>query len=346
MNKKKLILIESEMKEPKGHFLNNLIDATKFFNNKFEIYWLLNKKFNKNNTYVPKKIKKLNTIVTNNFKRNENKLLYFFEEIYLFFENFLYTFLFFFYFIYNKKIFLYLNALKSNYFIIPKYFKSFYFAYKSLKLEKKDHIFFPTARRKDFALVNFISKIDLQHPIFHLRIAIPPKNNFKGVIYYLKEIDRDLKNKSIYIYVWNNNIKKTVLDNLKMGEGIYETNLMFSYDPYSNFTRKPKKLNHTIGYLGHARKERGFHHLPEIIKLLERQNNNFQYLIQFSKINKDLIYTKNELFKLSKKNKRIKIIDKYSSHQEFIHLLKKIDIMTILHNSNEIKNIKIVRAHF
>ena len=26
MNKKKLILIESEMKEPKGHFLNNLID--------------------------------------------------------------------------------------------------------------------------------------------------------------------------------------------------------------------------------------------------------------------------------------------------------------------------------
>ena len=55
MNKKKLILIESEMKEPKGHFLNNLIDASKFFNNKFEIYWLLNKKFNKKNTYVPKK---------------------------------------------------------------------------------------------------------------------------------------------------------------------------------------------------------------------------------------------------------------------------------------------------
>lgn len=339
MNKKKLILIESEMKEPKGHFLNNLIDASKFFNNKFEIYWLLNKKFNKKNTYVPKKIKKINTIVTNNFKRNENNLLYLFEEIYLFLENFLYTFLFFFYFVYEKKTFLYLNALKSNYFIIPKYFKSFYFTYKSLRLEKKDHIFFPTARRKDFALINFLSKIDLQHPIFHLRIAIPPKNNFKGVIYYLKEIGFDLKNKTAFIYVWNNNIKKAVLANLKMGEGIHETNLMFSYDPYSNFIRKPKKLNHTIGYLGHARKERGFHHLPEIIKLLEKKDNNFHYLIQFSKINKDLINTKKELFNLSKKNKRIKIIDRYLSHQEFIQMLKKIDIMPILHNYNEINNI-------
>ena len=229
--------------------------------------------------------------------------------------------------------------IKSNYFIIPKYFKSFYFTYKSLRLEKKDHIFFPTARRKDFALINFLSKIDLQHPIFHLRIAIPPKNNFKGVIYYLKEIGFDLKNKTAFIYVWNNNIKKAVLANLKMGEGIHETNLMFSYDPYSNFIRKPKKLNHTIGYLGHARKERGFHHLPEIIKLLEKKDNNFQYLIQFSKINKDLINTKKELFNLSKKNKRIKIIDRYLSHQEFIQMLKKIDIMPILHNYNEINNI-------
>ena len=32
--KNKLILIESEMVEPKGHFLNNLIDISKFFEKK------------------------------------------------------------------------------------------------------------------------------------------------------------------------------------------------------------------------------------------------------------------------------------------------------------------------
>ena len=332
MKKKKLILIESEMKEPKGHFLNNLIDTTFFFNKRFNIYWILNRKFDQKNTFIPKKIKKINSITSNNFKRNENKLFYIIEEIYLFFTNFFYSLLFLFYFAYNKKLLLYLFALKSNYFIIPKYFKSFYFTYKSLKLNREDHVFFPTARRKDFALINFISKIDLQHPVFHLRIAIPPKNNFKGVIYYLKEISSELKNKTIFIYVWNNNIKKTVLANLKSGDGIYETNLMFSYDPYSNFIRKQKKSNHIIGYLGHARKERGFNHLPKIIKLLEKQDTNFQFLIQFSKINKDLINTKEELFKLSKKKNRIKIIDKKSSHKEFIKMLKKIYIIPILHN--------------
>ena len=35
MNKKnKLVLVESEMKNPKGHFLNNLIESTFFFKKK------------------------------------------------------------------------------------------------------------------------------------------------------------------------------------------------------------------------------------------------------------------------------------------------------------------------
>ncbi len=338
MKKNKLILIEAEMIEPKGHFLNNLIDAAKFFENKFKIYWLLNKKFNGKGTFIPKKIKKINTISTNNYKRSQNKILYMFEEIYIFCVNFLYTFLFLFYFTYDKKLLLYLYALKSNYFIIPKYFKSFYFSYKHLKLTKQDHIYFPTGRRKDLALINFLSKLDLNHPKFHLRISIPPKNKFKGIFYYLKEIEHNLKNKTIFIYVWPNNIKKSVLKNSKIINGIYETNLQFSYDPNSSFSRKYKKFNHTVGYIGHARKEKGFHHLPKIIKLLEKKNN-FNYLIQFSKLNKDLIDTKKELVKLSKQNNRIKIIDKYSNHKEFIQLLKKIDIMPILHNPSELNNV-------
>ena len=55
MSKNKLILIEPEMIEPKGHFLNNLIDITKFFKHKFKIYWILNKKDEMQSGY-PQKI--------------------------------------------------------------------------------------------------------------------------------------------------------------------------------------------------------------------------------------------------------------------------------------------------
>ena len=101
----------------------------------------------------------------------------------------------------------------------------FYFTYNSLNLNKNDHIFFPTGRRKDLALINFLSKIDLNHPKFHLRIFLPQKKKFKGFFYYLKEIDLKLKNKRIFIYVWKNNFK-LFLKNSISKKGIYETNLM------------------------------------------------------------------------------------------------------------------------
>ncbi len=333
----KLIFIESEMLEPKGHFLNNLIDANSIFYKKFKIYWLLNKNFESKGTYIPKNINKIYSISTNKFKRKNNKILYFLEEIYLFFINFIYTIFFLFFFIKKNRLSLYICALKSNYFIIPKYFKSFYFAYKKLNLNKKDHIFFPTGRRKDLALINFLSKLDENHPKFHLRIFLPQKKKFKGFFYYLNEIDNKLKKKRIFIYVWKNNLKLFLKNSLSK-KGIYETNLMFSYDPNSQFNRKIKKKL-TIGYVGHARKERGFHHLPKIINLLEEKKYKFKYLIQFSKINEDLDDVKKTLYKLSKKNKRINIIEKYSNHKEFINCIKKIDIMPILHNADEINNI-------
>lgn len=338
MKKNRLLLIESEMIEPKGHFLNHLIDASKFYEGKFSIYWILNKKFDDEGVYMPKKIKKIFSISTNKFKRKNNKFFYIFEEIFIFLLNIFYTIFFLFYFTINNKLLFYLNALKSNYFIIPKYFKSFYFSYKSLKLNRNDHILFPTGRRKDLALINFLSKIDTNHPKFHLRIFIPQRNKFKGFFYYLKQIDCNLKNKNIFIYAWRDNFK-LFLKNTLSKKGIYKTNLMFSSDPSLNFKRKFKKTNHVIGYLGHARKERGFHYLPKLIKILEKKNNNFNYLIQFSKINKDLMSTKMDLYKLRKKNKRIKIINKYSDYNDFIKYLKKIDIMPILHNPTEINNI-------
>ena len=182
------------------------------------------------------------------------------------------------------------------------------------------------------ALINFLSKIDKNHPNFHIRFDLAPKTKFKGVFYYLREIDNELKNNRISIYLWKNNLK-TFLKNSLSKKGIYETNLMFSYNPNSNFNRKLKKKDFVIGFLGNARRAKGFQYLPRIIELLEKKNFHFRYLIQFSKISNDLLDVRNQLYELSRTNKRLKIIEKYTSNKEFVEHLKKIDIMPILHNT-------------
>ncbi len=329
--KKKLILVESEMIGPKGHFLNNLIDITKTFENKFKISWLLNSKFTDEGTYIPRKVKILKSIMTNTYTRNTNKILYIFEEIFLFILNIFNIIFFLFFFLKEKNVKNYIYALKSNYFLLPKYFKSFYFVYRKLKLTKDDHIFFPTARRKDIALINFITKIDYKHPKFHIRVFLPPKNKFKGFFYYLKEIDDVLKKNRAFVYLWSN-----YNFNLFMKNSISKINIFKSNIPWSFYNRRFKTKNHIVGFVGDARLARGFNLLPKIIKLLERSNTEFRYLIHFSKISNDLIDTKNELYKMSKKNKKIKIIEKYADYKEFINYLKKIDIMPILHKTKEI----------
>ena len=337
--KNKLILIESEMVEPKGHFLSNLIDISKFFEKKLKVCWLLNKNFNSQNTYIPKKQIIIKAIKSNKYKRNKNKLAYVLEEIYLFFLNIFNIFYFSIYFIKNNNFINYIIALRSNYFLLPRYFSSFYFSYKSMKLSKNDHILFPSARRKDIALVNFLTKIDDDHPKFHMRLFLMPKKRFKGFFYYLKEIDKPLKTNRAFLYLWNNKNYKIALKNSLSKKGIFISQLIFSYNPFLKFNRKFKKYNHILGYAGNARRARGFHKLPKLIELIEKKSSSFHYLIQFSKISDDMLPIKKKLYELSKKNKRIKIIEKYLNNDEFIKILKKIDIMPILHDANEINTV-------
>ena len=159
-NKNKLILVESEMKGPKGHFLDNLIETTITFEKNLNISWLLNDQFNNEGTYIPNNIKILKCISGNTFNRKKNKFFYIIEEMYLFFKNIFQMLYMLFYFLKKNNLFDYLIALKSNYFLLPRYFFSFYKKYVALNLSKKDHIFFQTARRKDIALINFLTKID------------------------------------------------------------------------------------------------------------------------------------------------------------------------------------------
>ena len=334
MGKNKLILVESEMKGPKGHFLDNLIETTKSFEKKLDISWLLNKKFNNQGTYIPNNIKIFKCISSNIFNRKQNKFFYIIEEIYLFFKNIFQLLYMLLYFSSKNKLFDYFLALKSNYFLLPRYFFSFYKKYKTLNLSKNDHIFFQTARRKDIALINFLIKIDKNHPKFHIRVMLPPKIKFKGFFYYLREIDKTLLEKRAFIYLWSDFNYKLFMKNSINKKGIFKSNI-----PWSFHKRKLKNKNHIIGFVGDARKARGFHHLPEIINILERKKYFFRYLIQFSKISDDLFDTRNELYNLSKDNKNIKIIEKYCDYREFRNILKKIDIMPIVHNAKEINQV-------
>lgn len=332
--KNKLILVECEMIGPKGHFLDNLIETTKTFEKKNKIYWILNKRFNNEGTYLPENIQIKKSISSNHFKRNENKLLYIFEEIILFFKNILEIIFYLFLFLKDKKLKLFIKALKSNFFILPRYFGSFYKQYKKLNLSKKDNVFFQTARRKDMALINFLIKIDKNHPKFHIRVMLPPKVKFKGFFYYLNQLKYEMDNKKIFIYTWSNYNYKYFLKNSVSKKGIYKSNI-----PWSFFKRKYKKKRHVIGFMGDARKSRGFHLLPKLIKLLKNKKYKFDYIIQYSKISNDLLDTKNELINLSKNDKSIYLLEKYCDYKEFRNILKKIDIMPIIHKASEINKI-------
>ena len=335
MNKKnKLVLVESEMLGPKGHFLDNLIETTKTFENKNKIYWLINKRFNDEGTYVPKNIRIIKSISGNYFKRKNKKLFYILEEIFLFVKN-IYEIIFYsFLFLKEKNFKRYFKALKSNFFIIPRYFGSFYKEYKKLKLTENDNVFFQTARRKDMALVNFLVKIDEKHPKFHIRVMLPPKIKFKGFFYYLNQLKSSMDNKRVFVYTWSdynfNYFKKNSISKI----GIYKSNIPWSFYKRNNLR---KKL--VIGFMGDARKARGFQNLPKIINLLKKKNHQFNYIIQYSKISNDLLEVKKELINLSKKDKNIYILEKYCDYKEFRNILKKIDIMPIIHSAEEINKI-------
>ena len=54
--KKKLLLLETEMRGPGGHYLDNLIESFFFFKNDFDIYAVLNRKFDPEGTFIPKEL--------------------------------------------------------------------------------------------------------------------------------------------------------------------------------------------------------------------------------------------------------------------------------------------------
>jgi hypothetical protein len=332
--KKKIILFEPEMLSAKGHFLDNLIESTCLFKKKFQVLWFLNKNFNPEKNHIPKNITIKKIIESNIFKRKNNKFFYLVEEIGFFFTNIFDIIFFLFFFIFKRKMFCFLGALRSNYFVLPRYFKKFYLTYAKERLNENDHIFFQSSRRKDLALVSFITQIEKKFPKIHMRFFLPPTKRFKGSYFYLNKIKKLIKNKKIYLYSLGEYTKKTIEKNIMLKNSVELSNL-----PYSFYNRPFKNKILNVGFLGEARINKGFHLIPNLIKLINQSGHRVNFLIQFSKASKEVIKYKEELILLSKKYKNIKIIEKYCDYLEFRKLLEKIDIMPIMHDANQINTI-------
>ena len=334
--KNKLLLLETEMVGPGGHYLDNVIESYYYFRNNLQIQCLLNKKFNPQGTFIPSELQLIKIINSNIFKKEKNKFLYLLIEIFSLLKRFIFTILLIPFFLFHKNFKNYLNAIISNKFIIPKYFTEVFFFLKKNKYSKNDHIFFQTTRNKHIALANFIARIDDNLPNIHLRILYTPssKKKFTGFYYYLNQIKPYLLNKKISLYSLTDKNIKIFNEKINSKIGIFKTNI-----PWVFFNREKKDNYITVGYIGDARESRGFNLLPNLIKKLIDKNENLNFLIQFSKTssNSTSITSKN-LFIMAENNPKIKILKTYLDYADFRNTLQKIDIMPILHNNEEINN--------
>lgn len=334
--KNKLLLLETEMLGPGGHYLDNVIESYYYFRNNLQIQCLLNKKFNPQETFIPSELQLIKILNSNIFKKEKNKFLYLLFEIFSLLKRFIFTILLIPFFLFHKNFKNYLNAIISNKFIIPKYFTEVFFFLKKNKYSKNDHIFFQTTRNKHIALANFIARIDDNLPNIHLRILYTPssKKKFTGFYYYLNQIKPYLSNKKISLYSLTDKNIKIFNEKINSKIGIFKTNI-----PWVFFNREKKDNSITVGYMGDARESRGFNLLPDLIKKLIDKNESLNFLIQFSKTSsKSTSITSENLFKIAENNPKIKILKTYLDYADFRNTLQKIDIMPILHNNEEINN--------
>lgn len=334
--KNKLLLLETEMTGPGGHYLDNVIESFYYFKKNLQIQCLLNRRFNSNGTFIPDDLEIIKKLNTNLFKKEKNRFLYLFFEIYYFIERFILTILLIPFFLFKNNLINYLNSLISNRLIIPRYFIELYFFLKKNNYSSNDHIFFQTTRNKHISLANFLARLDNGLPSIHLRILNTPsfKKKYTGFYYYLNQIKPYLLNKKISLYSLTDKNIEIFARKIESNIGIFKTNI-----PWVFYDRVKKDSLITIGYMGDARESRGFNLLPDLIEKLSEKNENLNFLIQFAKTSTHLTTTTSDrLFKMSKNNPKIKIFKTYLDYADFRNTLKKIDIMPILHNDEEIKN--------
>ena len=163
--KKKIIFIESLMKNGGGHHMDNLIETTLHFKYQNKIIWLLNKKFQKGNLFIPEEIilKNLVPEIKSNFFGR------LFIKTYIFFLSIIF-------FTKKKKIFNFFKIFSKNFFTIPDFFNlEIYNFFNNQKFLPHDTIVIQSCRPKDVELIFFLSELIERMPKVIMRVLYPPK---------------------------------------------------------------------------------------------------------------------------------------------------------------------------
>ena len=330
--KNKILFFEPETSDQLlGHHLDTMIETSIFLKNKKnEIIWFLNKKFNKENYYIPSYIKVQNVIETAKRKFLSIKSIFVIVNISI--KNLFYYFFFLFYFLLKGKIVLLIKAIACNYFTFPKYFPSFYFNYKDLNMLENDNIVIPSTRDNDIELFYFLYILEKKIPNLHFKILYPPKESkIKNFFFYLRKINtlKEINNK-FHFYSEVNYTKKIIKKKLNIKINNFSHAFSFSEKRYN-------KKNITIGFLGAATIEKGFIKLPDLILKLKNKLKNLKFIIQITDINRTVEDAAKKIINIAKKDNRIKIIRNYQDYKSYRSLLKKINIMPLMYEPGYFK---------
>ena len=331
MFKKKIILFEGELKGGKGHHYDHLVENSFYYKDRGEIIWVVNKKFDKKDLFIPDFVKVLNIIDTADRKIVSKNLEFNIELFYLPFKNFFKSCIFLLIYIgFNLK---FLNFILKNFFCFPKYFSSFYKTLKNLNLGKDDKIIFQTSRINDFELAYALILLNCKSQL-HLRIIqLHRKKKFRKFHYILKMMNdkNELKSK-VFVYTETEFQKQEIKKHTNIDVDLFYNNLSFSKK-----IKKKDKL--TIGILGESRHDKGFYKTPELIRILNNQfQNEVNFIIQINNCPSSLLEIKDNLQELSKEFGNIRIINGYINFFEYREILKLIDIIPLLHELDQLKN--------
>ena len=89
-----------------------------------------------------------------------------------------------------------------------------------------------------------------------------------------------------------------------------------------------------IGFIGEARANKGFNKIPDLINLLNKEGDDYNFIIQFSNVDNETKKTADTLLELSKNNKKINIINKYCDFKDYRDILKNITLMPLMYDTN------------
>ena len=330
MNREKIILFEGELKSGKGHHYDHIVENSFFYKNKGEIVWIVNKKFEKIKLFIPEFVKIFNIIDTGSRKVRLKNFFSIFQILNISIKNFFKSYFFLFFYIkFNKKLF---SFLYKNFFSFPKYFSSFFSTFKNETLKKGDKIIFQTARINDLELAYLLSLLNFDIEI-HIRIIqLHRKKRLKKFINILNKFNDENKLfKSVFIYTETEFQKEEIKKLTGIDVEIFFNNLSFS-----NKIVTDDEIS--IGILGESRYDKGFYKVPQLIRYLnDNLNKKINFIIQINNYPQNLSKVKDELLDLSKKFNNIKLINGYMNYFEYRETLKKINIIPLLHELDQLK---------